>query len=136
MVTLFLVPFKNRRKEEMKIAIPTKENQVDNHFGNCELYTIVDVSDNKQITNIESFKPPLGCGCKSELAQILKNMGVTTMLAGNMGVGAVHKILDVGIDLYRGCSGDVKVLAEEFLNDKIKDLGSNCDHHHDHQCNH
>ena len=116
----------------MKIAIPTRNNQVDNHFGHCELYTIIEVSEDKKISTIEEFKPPIGCGCKSELAQILKNMGVTTMLAGNMGAGAVEKINAAGIDLYRGCSGDVKVLAEAFLKDEVKDSGDSCGHHHEH----
>lgn len=126
----------------MKIAIPTRGNQVDAHFGHCEYYTIISVSPEKQIEKMETYQTPQGCGCKSNIATMLADMGVQTMLAGNMGQGAVNKITAAGIQVYRGCSGDVKELAETFLNDDITDSGETCDHHHhahkhhhDHSCN-
>ena len=33
---------------------------------------------------------PQGCGCKSDIAGVLENMGVSVMLAGNMGQGALN----------------------------------------------
>ena len=30
-----------------KIAIPTRDNVVDDHFGHCDHYTIISVDDNK-----------------------------------------------------------------------------------------
>lgn len=49
----------------MKIAIPTKENVVDNHFGHCEYYTILTVGQDNQILSSETIPSPQGCGCKS-----------------------------------------------------------------------
>ena len=69
----------------MKIAIPTKENMVDNHFGHCEYYTVLTVGQANQILNSETIPSPQGCGCKSNIAGELENMGVSVMLAGNMG---------------------------------------------------
>ena len=31
----------------MKIAVPTRDNMVDNHFGHCAYYTIYTIEDNK-----------------------------------------------------------------------------------------
>lgn len=52
----------------MKIAIPTKENVVDNHFGHCEYYTILTVGQDNQILSSETIPSPQGCGCKSNIA--------------------------------------------------------------------
>ena len=32
----------------MKIAIPTKENMVDDHFGHCEYYTVLTIGQDNQ----------------------------------------------------------------------------------------
>lgn len=125
----------------MKIAIPTRGNNVDDHFGHCEFYTLFSVSDDNRIEDKEMYNAPHGCGCKSNVADILKQKGVTTMLAGNMGQGAVNKILSAGIKVYRGCSGDVQKLTEAFLKNEISDSGETCNHHHHRhdngrKCNH
>ena len=56
----------------MKIAVPTRENVVDDHFGHCAYYTLFTVDDDKNITNIETLPSPQGCGCKSNIASVLK----------------------------------------------------------------
>lgn len=123
----------------MKIAIPTRGSVVDNHFGHCEFYSIVTVLNDNKIESFETFEAPVGCGCKSNIASTLANMGVDTMLAGNMGQGAVNKLTSAGIKVVRGCSGDVKQLAEAYLRDDVEDSGETC-HSHDgdgeHQCSH
>ena len=37
----------------MKIAIPTKENMVDDHFGHCEYYTVLTIGQDNQILSSE-----------------------------------------------------------------------------------
>ena len=69
----------------MKIAVPTRENVVDDHFGHCAYYTLFTVDDDKNITDTETLPSPQGCGCKSNIASVLKEKGVTVMLAGSMG---------------------------------------------------
>ena len=40
----------------MKIAVPvTSTNQVDEHFGHCEFYSIYTVSEKNEITKIETI---------------------------------------------------------------------------------
>ena len=50
-------------------------------------YTIFDVIDGK-VTGTSKMASPEGCGCKSGIAPVLRQMGVAVMLAGNMGQGA------------------------------------------------
>ncbi len=124
----------------MKVAVPTRGNVVDEHFGHCEAYTVFTVDANSKIEKAELLPSPQGCGCKSNIAAILKDMGVSVMLAGNMGGGALNVLNNHGIDVYRGCSGDVRQLVETFLNGNVEDSGEGChQHEHDkegHQCNH
>ena len=117
------------------MAIPTRGTFVDAHFGHCEAYTVVTADENKTITHTELLPSPKGCGCKSDIAAVLQEMGVTVMLAGNMGAGAVNVLERHGIVVYRGCSGEVRAVAEAFLAGEINDSGQSClqhEHHHGH----
>ena len=74
----------------IKIAVPTRENSVDDHFGHCAYYTIFSIED-QEIKASTTLPSPQGCGCKSNIAATLQEMGVGLMLAGNMGDGAKKK---------------------------------------------
>jgi len=118
----------------MKIALPTRQNIIDSHFGHCEYYTIFTVDNNtKEIVNEETLASPAGCGCKSNIATTLSEIGVKIMLAGNMGEGAVRILNNSGIEVLRGCSGDVKTVALNWLNGSVSDSGEFCDEH-EHGC--
>jgi len=118
----------------MKIALPSKGNNVDGHFGHCEYFTIFTIDDKKKIISEEQLVPGVECGCKSSLVPQLSEKGVSVMLAGNMGTGAVNKLNNHGIEVIRGCSGNVKDVALLWLNESLKDSGENCSSH-EHQCN-
>jgi predicted Fe-Mo cluster-binding NifX family protein len=124
----------------MKFAIPTRGGLVDSHFGHCEAYTLFTVSSNNLIETTETLPSPQGCGCKSNIASVLQQIGVSVMLAGNMGNGALNVLNNHGIEVYRGCSGDVLLLTEGFLQGEIRDSGMGCKSHEahgeEHQCNH
>lgn len=118
----------------MKIAIPTRDNRVDDHFGHCAYYTIYSINDNK-VEGKETLPSPEGCGCKSGIASVLKEMGVKVMLAGNMGEGAKNKLGEQDILVIRGCSGNVEDVLNGYLNGDIKDSGIGCTSHDEHhQC--
>jgi predicted Fe-Mo cluster-binding NifX family protein len=117
----------------MKIAIPTRGNTVDEHFGHCERYTIVTTDDNQTITGTEIIPSPQGCSCKSDIAAIFQQMGVGIMLAGGIGEGAINVLNRHGIQVVRGCSGEVNKVAALYLQGVLADSGSSCQHHGHHQ---
>lgn len=125
----------------MKIAVPiTKENQIDGHFGHCESYGVFTISENKEISGIKSVGSPQGCGCKSDIASVLASDGVTVMLAGGIGGGAINVLNNSGIEVIRGCSGDATEVVKLYLSGLVEDSGSSCHqhegHHNDgHVCN-
>ncbi|WP_018125415.1 NifB/NifX family molybdenum-iron cluster-binding protein [Desulfovibrio oxyclinae] len=116
----------------MKIAIPTRDNLVDEHFGHCLHFTIMTVQEGG-IADTETLPAPEGCGCKSNVATVLADMGVKVLLAGNMGMGAVQVLGKNGIEVIRGCSGNVDEVAQKFLAGEVKDQLIECNHH---DCHH
>ena len=109
----------------MKIAVPTRANMIDDHFGHCESYMVFTV-ENKKIISEETLKSAEGCGCKSNIAGVLKEKGVKVMLAGNMGMGAHSILTNHGIYVIRGCVGSPNEVVHSFLNNLLEDNGVGC----------
>ena len=126
----------------MKIAVPvTSNNQIDSHFGHCESYGVFTISDKKEISDIRRVQSPQGCGCKSDIASVLAADGVSLMLAGGIGGGAINVLNNSGIEVIRGCSGDALEVVKLYLKGLVEDSGSSCHQHethleHGHQCSH
>ena len=120
----------------MKVAVPTREGRVDDHFGHCDHYTIFTI-EGKQVICREVLASPQGCGCKSGIAADLEKMGVEVMLAGNMGDGALNKLSAHNIRVIRGCRGDIEAVVSGFLAGFILDSGVGCSAHAEgHECAH
>lgn len=129
----------------IKVAVPTIGNLVDNHFGHCEAYSIFTIDQSNKIAHSELFPAPAGCGCKSNIASVLKSKGISVMLAGSMGEGALNVLQNEGIKVVRGCTGNVTDVVVSYLSGLIIDSGIGCtehdskhggDHEGAHECNH
>ena len=116
----------------MKIALPSRNEMIDSHFGHCEYFTVFTI-ENSNIIDQELIPSPAGCGCKSNIASVLAASGVSLMLAGNMGDGAVNVLSQSGIDVIRGCSGNTKEVILAWLAGNLIDSGDSC---HEHECHH
>lgn len=122
----------------MKIAVPTVGDQVDQHFGHCEKYSVFTVEDNA-IKTLEYMESPVGCGCKSYMASVLAQSGVEILIPGGIGNGAVNVLTSNGIKTVKGASGNVSNAVGSYLQGKLVDSGDICQSHsHDpnHVCQH
>lgn len=120
----------------MKIAMPFNNGHVNEHFGHSEIFSVFTVNPDNHIVNRQLFKADEGCGCKSGIGQLLAREGVTIMLAGNIGAGAIHHLYTEGIEVIRGCAGPAEAVVTNYLNGKITDGGQTCAQHEgcgDHQ---
>ena len=128
----------------MKIAVPvTMLNQIDGHFGYCEFYNIYSISESNEIADVQTMKSEQGCGCKSNIAWVLAKNGVTVMLVGGIGGGAINVLNSAGIEVIRGCSGNSVDAIKAFISGSIADSGVSCKQHeenhsegHEHNCAH
>ncbi|MBU0754632.1 MAG: NifB/NifX family molybdenum-iron cluster-binding protein [Planctomycetes bacterium] len=118
----------------MKIAIPATGDLVDGHFGHCEEFAIFSIDENKNVMEENRIKPPAGCGCKSNVIPLLAQMGVKVMLAGNMGMGAVNLLEASGIQVVRGCAGDIRDTVKHWADGQIVDSGEGCTEHGGNDC--
>ena len=123
----------------MKIAVPvTGSNQIDSHFGHCEFYNLYSISESKEISEVKRIASTEGCGCKSNIANILAAEGVNVMLAGGIGQGAINVLNLSGISVVRGCDGDAAEVVISYLAGMVNDSGSTCEGHGEHgdNCQH
>ncbi len=120
----------------MKIAAPSRNGQIDEHFGHCKEYLVFTV-DGKKLVDEGTLPSPEGCGCKSNIASVLAAKGITHMVAGNMGAGAVRVLGSHGITVIRGAAGDTKAAVQAYVNGEFADSGVGCaGHGDDHECSH
>jgi predicted DNA-binding protein (UPF0251 family)/predicted Fe-Mo cluster-binding NifX family protein len=120
-------------EKQMKVAVPARDGQVDAHFGHCEHFMVYSLDQEKSITAEEKVESPAGCGCKSGIGSTLARMGVSVMVAGNMGQGAVNVLAANGIAVIRGASGSARAAVEQFAAGTLADSGAPCaSHEHGH----
>jgi predicted DNA-binding protein (UPF0251 family)/predicted Fe-Mo cluster-binding NifX family protein len=119
---------KEMEGEVMKIAVPSRDGRIDEHFGHCKEFLVYRV-EGSSLVDEGALPSPESCGCKSGVAGLLAKMGVTHLVAGNMGEGAVRVLGAQGIKVVRGASGDPKSAALAFLNGTITDSGQGCSGH-------
>jgi len=125
---------KTERVTRMKIALPTAAGMLDSHFGHCQYFTVFTVED-KTIVSEERIDAPAGCGCKSDIVATLAALGVTVMIAGGIGDGAVRVLAANGIQTVRVAPGPVGELVAAFVRGELADSGIVC-HDHSQNCAH
>lgn len=94
---------KNWRKTIMKIAVSYENGQIFQHFGHTERFKIYEVEQGK--VRLATTVNTNGSG-HGALADILKKLGVDTLICGGIGGGARRALAEAGIQLYGGVTGD------------------------------
>lgn len=111
-----------------KIAVAAEGKNVTEHFGHCPGFLIYTV-EGTQIQGEEFIPNP---GHKPGfLPNFLADRGVSVILSGGMGQGAIEIFNERGVDVITGATGDAKTAVLKFLNGELKSTGSVCHQHHD-----
>lgn len=131
------IAIREKGEKIMKIAVPSRDGLVDEHFGHCKEFLVFRV-EGEELVEEQSIPSPEGCGCKSGVAAVLARSGVTHLVAGNMGDGAVRVLGAQGIEVVRGASGSARVAASAFARGSFSDSGLGCAGHGEpgHECTH
>ncbi len=105
---------------DMRIAIPSEQPgglfaAIGQHFGHCDLYTLVDISGGEvtQVTTLPNVPHQQG-GCMAPVNHLAQN-GVTTLIAGGMGMRPLMGFNQVGIEVYHGAAAPSVSRAVEAL---------------------
>lgn len=111
----------------MKIAVPGMGANVAEHFGHCENFHVFEIVNN-QITASETVPNP---GHKPGfLPNFLADQGVTIVLAGGIGGGAIDIFAERGVKVVIGASGNAKTAVEAYLNGTLKSGENTCHENH------
>lgn len=104
-----------------RIAIPCDlpgglEAGVQNHFGHCEAYTLVDVADGRiAAVDILPAIPHEQGGCM-QAVNYLASHGVTALIAGGMGLRPLMGFGQAGIQVFHnGAAADVQSAIQAWL---------------------
>ncbi|MDA8411863.1 MAG: DUF134 domain-containing protein [Treponema sp.] len=120
------ISIKKQEESIVKIAVATKGGEVDEHFGRCREFLVFRV-DGSALVGEPTIVPAEGIGCKSGIASELARVGVTHLIAGNMGTGAQRVLNANGISIVRGASGNAESAALALLNGTLKDSEARCE---------
>jgi predicted Fe-Mo cluster-binding NifX family protein len=117
-------PLKSNKK--MKIAIPTNRDQLSQHFGKCDRFTIFEVDEN-QIVREHNLIPPRHQ--PGVLPVFLASNGVGMIFACGMGQSAIDHFAKSKIKVITGVQPDSpRVLVEAFLQNRLETGFNLCDH--------
>lgn len=112
----------------MKIAIPTNGGKLCQHFGHCEVFTFIDVDENKkEFMDRKEITPPEHV--PGIIPPWVAEQGATVVLAGGMGGRAQGLFEEQGIKVIVGCPAEVpEKLVLDYLNGTLVTGANACDH--------
>ena len=119
----------------MKIAVTYENGEVFQHFGHTEQFKLYEVSGGKLLHTQVVDTNGSGHG---ELAGLLAQLGVDTLICGGIGGGAQSALTEAGIRFYGGVSGSADAAVQALLDGSLGyDPEARCDHHdHAHGAGH
>ncbi len=114
----------------MKVAVATENGMVAEHFGHCAGFMVFDVEDTKIVKSEVIPNPGHRPGF---LPRFLNDLGVTTIISGGMGGGAVELFNENNIEVIVGVRGDAEEVVKNYLDGSLKSTGSVCHEHSHHE---
>jgi predicted Fe-Mo cluster-binding NifX family protein len=116
----------------MKAAVCYDNGQIFQHFGHTEQFKIYTIENGKVVSS-ELINTD-GTGHEA-LADFLKVRGVTSLVCGGIGGGAVAALSASGLSIYAGNTGDADTAAEKLARGAlVPNAQANCSHHDHQEC--
>lgn len=110
----------------MKIAIPTIEGNLCQHFGHCQVFSVFTVEDKKIVAEEALTPPPHEPGV---LPRWLSEQQVEVIISGGMGQRAQQLFADSGIKTIVGVQAmPAKEAVEQYLTGSLLSGTNFCDH--------
>jgi len=108
------------------IAVPTVAGKACQHFGHCERFAIIEVSDGAVTSSCMVTPPAHQPGL---YPRFLAEQGVTVVLAGGMGQKALDLFAQQGIEVLMGMPPeDPTALATAYLQGNLRSADNACEH--------
>ena len=117
----------------MKIAVTYEAGNVYQHFGHTAQFKIYEVAEGKILSSQILDTNGSGHGA---LASLLGQNGIQVLICGGIGGGARYALMEAGIAIYGGVSGDADEAVELFLCNALNFNPNACCSHHGHSESH
>lgn len=125
-----------------KIAIPTTDGKLFQHFGKASQFTFVTIEEGKVINKEIVDAPPHAHGVAP---RFVMQHQATEVIAGGIGAMPVNMLTEAGVEVHIGAPTlPIEEIIAKYLDGTlIYDASNVCNHHHhhhdekeDHECNH
>jgi len=114
----------------MKIAVTYENGNVYQHFGHTAAFKVYDVENGKVLASRVIDTNGSGHGA---LAGLLSMEKVDVLICGGIGGGARMALMEAGIAIYGGVTGDADEAVELLLSNSLSyDPNARCSHHDHH----
>ncbi len=121
-------------------AVPVENGMLCAHFGRCTNFAIIEAEGN-MILSEKFLEPP--AHEPGSYPRFLAGLGVSTIIAGGMGMNARQLFSQNNIEVYMGVNSDTpRDLVNSYLQNTLVTGANQCDgghHHHEeggHNCRH
>ena len=117
---------------KVTIAVPYRDGQIVQHFGQCETFKFYHISNNKlqdsEVVNATGY----GHGT---LVTFLKERNIDILICGGIGAGAQNFLLEDGISFFAGVNGNADEAVEKLLTGSLQySTNATCENHRE-NCN-
>ncbi|APE96170.1 NifB/NifX family molybdenum-iron cluster-binding protein [Halodesulfurarchaeum formicicum] len=118
----------------MRVALPSTNRDersapVATHFGRTAVFTVI----NTETDEIELLEHEGGHGHDSSPPPVtIANANVDVVIAGDIGRGAVSRLQDAGIEVFRGADGTVDEALTQWEAGELEAVDPGDVHGHDH----
>lgn len=116
-------------KEEikMRVAIPTENGMIFQHFGHSKEFTIYDVEN--ELVQSREVVSTNGAG-HGALADFLAEHSINVVISGNIGSGAKTALREKRIELVPGVTGEADDIMVRYLSgEQLGNPDTECSHH-------
>ncbi len=111
----------------MKICVSstgnTLEADVDQRFGRCHYFVIID-NDTMQIKTLSNEATLSSGGAGIQAAQIVTKEKVDVVITGNIGPNAFQILQAAGIRVFTGAQGTIREAFEKYQKGTLQETGS------------
>ncbi|HEX2970755.1 MAG TPA: NifB/NifX family molybdenum-iron cluster-binding protein [Tepidisphaeraceae bacterium] len=117
----------------MRIAVPVRGEVFCEHFGRGDGFYLCDVIEGVLDRPRLVRRPKFQCEL---VPHWLREMGITVVLVGGIGVVGTRRLAELGIEVVTGCAGtDPQASAEQFIHGGLGSQDNPCarfEHRHHH----
>lgn len=112
-------------QKTMRAAVACDGTEISPHFGRCEHFIVVAIRDGELLARTRLDNPGHEPGL---LPELMRQEGVTHVLAGGAGPRAVGMLADAGIEFISGVTGDPLAALKALAAGTLSAGESTCEH--------